>query len=452
MRRDSSEVNTAAFDFMQEISKEGTYRMLFPQPLAGLAILEIYTKIKVGLFPYPRFKESEIYTALENVNKRIKGKDSQRQLQDYFNSMISDLQVYFLRYDTDDQLYSLKDYAVAFCQHAEEILEADFNPTQIEIICNTIRESLDKCTTQGEVDQWIYSVFDAFKPRMKAQVDHLERQIDQSVKEIREATQLANAPILEILRSIDQRLDGIRAQNDELRSAFREVKNIDFLLETRLDETTDATIGDHISEVRRFFPEIKYTLNLIDKRLDRIQPKLRQFFGTLNQTSFNLKVDKFLKFLVTQSKLSKIKQIQFPENILTYKLWWPTTNFTIVERRNDLFPIRSRPRSSVYELREEREAELLKPRRTLMIHSQVDEWLTHILTDAARGIVNFSDYFFAIVETEKGDIELATKAAYALVRLSTMDLRLQIEIGQHKIYHPNYPRLAIWEMTIMYQR
>jgi hypothetical protein len=366
--------------------------------------------------------------------------------------MIADLQRYFLRYDTDAQLYSFKDYATAFCQHAEEIMEATFSPTQIEVICNTIRESLEKCDNQEAVDQWISGVFNTFKPRMKTQVDHLERQIDQSVKEIRQATQLVNAPILEILKSIDEKLDSIREQNNELRSAFREIKNIDALLETHLEKTTSIDIGNNISEVRRFFPEIKYTLGLIDKRLDRIQPKLRQFFGTLNQTSFNLKVDKFVKFLLSRSVLSKSKQVYFPENILTYPLWQPTSNFIIVERRNDLFPIKSRPRSIIYELPEEREAGLSKAKYNLAIHTQVDIWLGKILAAAKAENICFSDYFFKIVDSTNGNIELAAKVAYALVRLSVVDQQLKIEIEQKKISNDNYPALAIWEMKIVYHQ
>lgn len=441
-----------AFNFLQEISKGETYHMLFPKPLVGLAIMELYTKHKEGVFPNGRFKEVEIYHALENANTRIKDKYFQRKLKEYFNSIIGDLQTYFLRYNSDDQLYSLKNYAILFCEYAEKALEESFNPTQIEIICNTIRENLEKCETPRDVDEWISLWFNTFKPKMKAQVDNLDRQIDRSVGEIRNATQLTDTSIIDILKSIDRKLDNIRSQNEELRSAFREMKSIDALLAIHLNETIDPVIGDHISEARHFFPEIKYTLNLIDKRLDRIQPKLRQFFGTLNQTSFNLKVDKFLKFLITQSTLTGSKQIQFPNNIVTYALWQPITNFTIVERRNELFPAKAGQRSPMYELPEEREAELLKMKNTLVLHSQIDKWITRILGDAKQSRIKFSDYFFSIVDSHNGDIELATKIAYALVKLSTTDKHLQVEIDQEKIFHHKYSSLAIWEMTLIYHQ
>ena len=108
------------------------------------------------------------------------------------------MQVYFLRYDTEEQLYTLKDYAELFCRHAEETLLANFNPTQIEIICNNLRHKLELCGDEKQVDDWITTFFYAFKPIIKNQVDRLGRQIDHSVQEIRATTQLQNASIIDI--------------------------------------------------------------------------------------------------------------------------------------------------------------------------------------------------------------------------------------------------------------
>jgi hypothetical protein len=60
----SQQPNADNFDLLHEIGKEGTYHLLYPPPQAGLAVLALYQKVKSGAFPYGRFKESEIYTAL----------------------------------------------------------------------------------------------------------------------------------------------------------------------------------------------------------------------------------------------------------------------------------------------------------------------------------------------------------------------------------------------------
>jgi len=259
MRSDYSEHPT--FDLMHEVGKEGTYNLLFPPLQAGLAILNLYQKVRSGLFLNNRFRESDIYNALEGSSFLIKSDEYERLPQLKFNTIISNLQVYFLRYDTDEQLYTLKDYAESFCRHAEETLMANFNPTQIETICNELRIKLEACRNQAQVKDWIETYFHAFRPAMKSQVDRLERQVDKTVQEIRETTQLSDISILEVLKTIDEKLDRLRRQNEELRSAFREMKTINSELEVQLQTVTDQLIADSIAQVRQFFPEVKYTLN-----------------------------------------------------------------------------------------------------------------------------------------------------------------------------------------------
>jgi len=438
------------FDLLHEIGKEGTYHLLYPPPQAGLAILALYQKVKSGAFPQGRFKEAEIYTALENSKYLINADEYNRLPQLKFNSIISDLQVYFLRYDSDEQLYTLKDYADSFCKHAEETLLANFNPTQIEVICNDLRIKLEGCADQDQVSQWIHTFFHAFKPIMKSQVYKLERQIDQSVQEIRATTQLEDTSIIDILKSIDKKLDTLRSQNDELRSAFREMKTINNVLEDRLAIVSDVKIADDISDVRRFFPEIKYTLNLIDKRLDRIQPKLRQFFGMLNKPSFNVKVEKFLKFILAHSTLQNNKKIILPSGVPIFRFRREASNFTIFERREDLFPPTPRLRIKPTENIAEKEKGIASARRHLSMYKQVEDYIGLIIAEATLTEVCFSNWFFKIIDAESGDIELAANVAYALIRKAQQDKILQLEITREKITHVNNINLSLWEMKINY--
>ena len=49
---------------------------------------------------------------------------------------------------------------------------------------------------------------------------------------------------------------------------------------------------------------------MVDSRIDKIQPKIKQFFASLNRDIFNTKVEK-LYFLLEKSQITD-KQIQFP--------------------------------------------------------------------------------------------------------------------------------------------
>lgn len=435
------------FNLLHEIGKGGNYLLLYPQPKAGLAILILYQKIKSGAFQHNRFKESDIYNAFEASKMLVGEEDYDRLPQTKFNNMISDLQVYFLRYDADEQLYSLKDYAESFCRQAEETLLANFNPTKIELICNDLREKLEKCTTDVEIETWISTYFDSLKPVLKVQVDQLERQVDQSVKEIRATTQLENASILEILKEIDFKLDTTRGQNDELRSAFREMKSINRLLDSYSYLIDNRELFDRIIEVKQFFPELKYTLNLIDKRLDRIQPKLRQFFSMLNKPTFSVRIEKFLKFLLTSSTVESNRPVELPVGIPLYRFIGNKATLTIVERK-DLLPTSAKPRITYETDFVEREKGTAMARRQLTILDETKLYLDVILAEAAFSTVLFSPWFFKIVSIKDGDIESATHVTYALIRHAQRNPQIKIETTTTRKNHPNYPSLSIWEMTI----
>jgi len=437
------------FDLLKEVGKEGTYHLLFPPLQAGLAILNLYQKVRSGLFQNNRFKESDIYAALEGSKFILNEEEYNRLPQLKFNAIISNLQVYFLRYDTDDEVYTLKDYAESFCRHAEDTLLANFNPTQIETICNDLRIKLEACQDQQEIREWIDTYFYAFRPAMKSQVDRLERQVDKTVQEIRETTQLSDLSILEVLKTIDEKLDRLRRQNEELRSAFREMKTINAELEAQLPGIYDHAIADSIAQVRQFFPEIKYTLNLIDKRLDRIQPRLRQFFSMLNKPSFNIRIEKFLKFLLSHSTLNELKQVSLPDGVPLVDFHRRTSNFSIFERREDLFPTKPKPRIRPAENPEEKEKGLAIAKKQLTMYTKIDGWITDILNDATVKEVLFSVYFFKIIDQEQGEIDLALNIAYSLIRRAEADAKLNLKIVTKRVKHPQH-NIAIWEMKINY--
>lgn len=445
-----SQTAPSTFNLLHEIGKGGNYLLLYPAPQAGLAILTLYQKIKAGAFLNNRFKESDIYGAFEASKMLIGEEEYGRLPQTKFNNMISDLQVYFLRYDADEQVYSLKDYASAFCRQAEETLFANFNPTKIELICNDLRAKLEECKTNEDIRIWIDTYFDSLKPVLKVQVDQLERQVDQSVKEIRATTQLENASILETLKVIDLKLDTTREHNEELRSAFREMKSINRLLDSYSHQIDDRLLFEKIMNVKQFFPELKYTLNLIDKRLDRIQPKLRQFFSMLNKPTFSVRAEKFLKFLLTHSTVESNRPVELPAGIPLFCFTGNKATLTIVERKN-LLPPTSKPRV-IYETDfVEREKGTQRARQQLGILDETQLYLDVILAEAAMAPVLFSPWFFKIVSNKNGDIESATHIAYALIRYSQRNQNIKIETSTVKKYHPDYPTLSIWEMKIQHQ-
>lgn len=444
------DASVVQFDFLTEVLKGKNISALFPDRETLKAILWLYAKIKAGAFPHSKFKEADIISAFIETTPE----GFQRIPQEKFNSIIADLQEYYLRYDDDEQVYILKDFARNICRQAEEALTGNFNPTQIEIICAELKKELLECKDDETLTHWLQLNFTAFEPKMNGQVDNLDRHIDTAVIEIRELAQLQDGQVLETLKKIDSQLENVRRYNKELRAAFAAMKEINSELDLRLMGTSSDNLQllDLLKQTRQFFPGIRYRLDLIDKRLDRLQPRLRQFFSALNKPLFNTKVERFLRFILKNAIIKtegSRKSILFPNNIPSFRIFQETSYFVIVERKDELFPAMPRKVSSYEQTPEEKRKinEVLS--KKLLQQDKILEWVEKIHHDCHEyGSIEFSKYFFRIVEEENGDIELAAKVAHKLLKIAAQEDRLNVQINNENTIIRN--NIKIWEMTIQY--
>ena len=113
------------------------------------------------------------------------------------------------------------------------------------------------------------------------------------------------------LQEIEKQIDAIRQQNRELRAAFRETDLMNDILISHPVRDDSEEVDDLISEAISYFEGIHFRLAMVDSRIDKIQPKIKQFFASLNRDIFNTKVEKFLYFLLDKSHITE-KHIQFP--------------------------------------------------------------------------------------------------------------------------------------------
>ena len=111
------------------------------------------------------------------------------------------------------------------------------------------------------------------------------------------------------LQEIEKQIDAIRQQNRELRAAFRETDLMNDILISHPVRDDSEEVDDLISEAISYFEGIHFRLAMVDSRIDKIQPKIKQFFASLNRDIFNTKVEKFLYFLL--EKRWKHKYINF---------------------------------------------------------------------------------------------------------------------------------------------
>ncbi|GAB4022631.1 hypothetical protein GCM10028808_70750 [Spirosoma migulaei] len=378
-----------------------------------MVIMWLYDRLNKGLFPDKTFREEDINRAFQELFEPV------RQQREYYADMISYLSEYFLRYDDQLQVFSLKAYAIDFCKRAHDVLWENFNPTKIETICRNLKKSLGDANNEPTLRDWLISTFAAFQPELKNQIDFLERQIQESVEELRRHANQPDSSVRQALEQVVFRLGKIKEQNKELTAAFDEIDDIKGLLDTNLAKGQPADIRDEIANVFSFFSEMLYALHVVDRRIDRIQPKLRQLFGTLDRPLFNSRVERFIRALLHKSEVKSDatgqKLLMLPMDLLPPVVYIYTPNFTIIERRG--LPTRAKRMPTVVSDPVKRQQAFAQLRNRLSEQEIIDKWIALFEQEVAQHVsVDFTPFFFRILDDPLSNFNVAARIAYAVFK------------------------------------
>lgn len=428
----------------EHIKIDNTYELFFPKKEQGLAVIWLYERVKNGYFDKGVFKEKDIQQAFDVVSL-ISRKKRERFPWEYYNSQIMALQEFFLYYDEEHQTYAFKEYATYLCDKVLKILSDRFNPTVIEITCIDLYEKLKNVTTVEELSIWLEVHLEKAQLHLKEQIDYLNQQIDKSVSELSEKAKLKSDNLLSALRDIESKLDEIRKQNGELRGAFREIDRIKAIL-SRHPAREDAQTDEKVSAAIDYFESIRTLLNMVDTRIDKIQPKIQQFFGSLNRRFFDTKVEKFLVYLLAKSQvISGEIAIPFIEESFTTR--FPNINFTNVENRDGLFHGKKNSPVTYIVDREKEKVAYRQSRVALLRQNNINIWLEKI----RRGSLHVSEYhltdvFFNILEAHDGDLHLAVSVIYQSIDIYNKHDRWRIEIDKDKMIQLDKHNYSIWDI------
>lgn len=438
------------FDFLGTLRRNNlqTYKLLYPGPYAGLVVMWLYDKYLSGSFPNKTFKEDTINQAFRELFGH-----NRQQWEDYADS-ISDLNEFFLRYDEQLQVYSLKNYALEFCQRAYEVLLNTFNPTKIEQICAKLRRDLEDAQALEQYEFWFADNLPAFQPQLKGQIDFLERQIQESVDELRKHAHRGDTSIQQALEKVVERLNEIRNQNKELTAAFHEIDRIKLYLDELQTANQWPSLQEPIDNAFIFFAEMLRDLRIVDRRIDRIQPKLRQLFGTLNQPLFNGRVERFLRYLLVESQIvrdnsdSGRRQLQLPADVPQLIVHTNTPSLPIIERKEFPPSRTTRPvRSS--ENQDERRKAFTASAERIQQQSAIERWIIRFEQLVQRkGKVEFAHFFQIILNEEQNDVDLAVRVAYGVFRRFTNNSRYELIVDPTLVKFQTQRPLSSWQMTV----
>lgn len=411
----------------EQLKIEKIYELLFPRKEQGLAIFWLYERLENGEFKHGIFKEKDIHRAFDAIN--FTEDEPPRSRRATYTGYVMELQEFYLIYNGENQTYMFTDFGLQICSKVHRLISQRFNPTIIEITCADLYGKLEAAVTEEQIKNWFTIELVKSRTLLLEQVDYLNQQIDRSVTALSEKAKRRKETLLVALQAIEEQIDTIRQQNKELRAAFRQIDRMSDILISHPVRDDSEEVDDLVGDAVSYFEGIYLRLAMVDSRIDKIQPKIKQFFASLNRDIFNTKVEKFLYFLLEKSRVED-KQIVFPiPSGETIQLADSSPAFTSVERPATLFPPARKQRPEYKkDTRKEQEAHR-KGHVQMMRQIHIQWWLEFIRRKSLEtDAIHLPEVFFSILEKHDDDLQLAIHVVDQAVKRYKDDPQWEVQI------------------------
>lgn len=437
-------------DVFDEIIKSNDYGSIFPDEKLGMVVLWLYDRTEIQEKESKQFKEDFIKKGFKEIygHKNIEHED--------YSDRIENLLKYFLTYDDEEQLYFFKTHALEFCLMAYKLTQHRFTTSDIVNICRNCRDLLVKYRDDEEynLEDWFGQVFEKFKLDLRKQTDYLDNQITHSIQDLSKR-KLENVPLRDMFREFNKKMDEIKGNYEELGRAYNETSQIKKILKNIRNETDNDILLIHIKNTLDFFQELNNHLNVVNRRINFISPKINQLFSILNRPQFEAKVENFLRILLSKSKIEKYgskKLLIFPEDIPRIAIRKPKNQFTIFEYDEDLLSlpkehIRKIPNQDHEKVKKSHLPQLRQFDQQKSIETWFNKFDLELHNDMSKE-KSFSPFFFEILNNDWQNFELATNVAYRVLKNYSNHDYWQIEINTKEIVSPSFKNLKIWEMRV----
>ncbi len=423
------------------------YEKLIPEKNDGLILLSLYSKYKDK-----DFTEEIIISTINKVFKD-QGNESSRTEFNRNNAIILRFQESFLWRNVSKKTYQFKKYGLELCQNIEKRLIEKYNPAKIKRFFAELHKSLTENIEQNkDFNEWIEDHFEVRLPELTSQIEILDQQVNDSVKDFKTEINSENQGILDVLKGIEIRLEVIKEQASELRNAFQISYDIDDLLIGLLEENKGQNYISNIYRVQNFHDNSRSQLEQVSKRIEKIKPRIREFIYDFNKKNFDRKTNKFIDYLLQQSVVARegsSKRIQLPNNLLGLVVKSTTHNlkFNVIPIReiSPKLPIEVTIRKVDVSKRKELLEKTLKWKQD---KERIRYWTNLALKELElQGFLDFTPLFFKILKEDQ--LTIAVKTAHNIIRKNTT-YRNQYNVGVKKepVYDTAKKGISLWQMTI----
>lgn len=440
------------FNFYREA--KNNYKHIVPVKEEGRILFSLYEKIEQGFFEHNEFSEQEIIKAIEQVYSDVRGDTAKRNEYERNNDIILRLQEFFLWRDEKKKMYSFKSYGIDFCKNIKEQLFQYYSPTEIKSIFDSlINELKSSLNTENGFILWMKLHFNIRSTELSRQVEILDQQVSDAVKTFRSRIKSESKEAIYIINDALESLDTIKRNSDEFRSAFQgtyEIEELILLLQENHLVSEDEI--NKIRVVRDFIRRIRSHLELVSKRIDQIQPRIREFIHDFNQKDFDRKTELFIQYLLKNVSVGKDdnkKSLFYPTLILPIPYKESTAIFPIIIKK-DIGIVRAID-IPVRDMNiEKRNVSLSAAKSKQLIRERVTYWLANLQDVLDKeNCIYFTQYFYKILSAESThQLTIAVRVTYKAVIKYTRHQAYDVEINNKLIGSDDYENISLWKIFI----
>ncbi|WP_271781997.1 hypothetical protein [Aquimarina algiphila] len=423
------------------------YEKLIPEKNDGLILLSIYEK-----YNDKDFTEENIISIITKVFKD-QGNESSRTEYNRNNAIILRFQESFLWRNSSKKTYQFKKYGLELCQNIEKRLIEKYNPAKIKRFFAELHKSLiENIEENRNFNEWIEDHFELRLPELTSQIEILDQQVNESVKDFKAGINSEEQDALDVLKGIEIRLEIIKDQAFELRNAFQISYDIDDLLISVLEENKVQNNTSSIYRVQNFHDNSRSQLEQVSKRIEKIKPRIREFIYDFNKKNFDRKTNKFINYLLEQSIVlqeGSSKKIQLPDNLSRLII-----KSTIHNPKLSVIPIRQiSSKQPIKVIRREvnvvKRKELLeKTLKWKQDKERISYWTKLAFQELeAKGVLDFTSFFFKILKDDQ--LTIAVKTAHNIIRKkTTYRNKYKVEIKKEAVQSTSKKGISLWQMKL----
>jgi hypothetical protein len=426
------------------------YDLLVPDKLEGLILLSLFDK-----YSNEEFNEERISDAIDQVYKDL-GRQSQRNEYDRNNTIILKFQEFFLWRDEIKKTYRFKAYGEEFCLKIKERLESRYSPAEIKRLFDSLYYELLRHleTPDLSFSMWHNEHFKKRTTDISSQVEILDQQVSESVREFRTKIKDNDLKLFQLLEEIEISLDEIKEYANQLKESFKSTYDIEYKLEDLILDTSYQEFIAEINDVMNFNAHIRGQLEQVSIRIDKIKPRVREFIYDFNQRDFDRKTVLFLNLLINksvQTKNEKGKKILLlPEGVPEFQIYNSIAppKFVIIPDR-DITP--KIPVELVrYAINKDRQEERIKiEQQKLLERKRVQFWFKHVIQELEKkSQVEYSTLFYEILKHEGSNLSITIKLTSKIIRELSNHKNYKIIVEQEETTNVLFNRIKLWKMQI----